>query len=203
MPVAVDPLPRQPAAQAFAAAMFAAEHAPARAGDLGSDLSSAFPITALITSAPSPLPAPADARAPVLDLRGNEWIGEMIETIEQLRDAAGPASAGTTETRLRLAPDALGSVDVAIRQEGEQLSVRITAETQAARTILADAAPKLAELAEARGLKLGSSPTEHSSGGGLADRQPRQQQQSNQPTRPASAFRAEDAHASPALTRIA
>jgi hypothetical protein len=198
-----DPLPRPLAAQAFARAMFAAERAPTPLLDPLADIASTFQINPLAAPGPAVVHAVVDARAPVLDLRGTAWMGEMIETIEQLRDAAGPAFAGATETRLRLAPDSLGSIDVAIRQEGEQLSVRITAETQIARTILAEAAPKLAEMAEARGLKLGQPGAEHVGGGNLADRQPRQQQPSNQAARPAPINAADDAPASPALTRIA
>nr|WP_244655521.1 flagellar hook-length control protein FliK [Sphingomonas sp. CFBP 13603] len=67
-----------------------------------------------------------------------------------LRDAAN-----ATDTRIRLIPDALGAIDVSMRKDGDTVHVHFNAEQAATRTLLADAQPRLAELAEARGLKLG------------------------------------------------
>jgi flagellar hook-length control protein FliK len=57
--------------------------------------------------------------------------------------------------------------------------VHFTAENPATRQLLADAAPRLAELAEARGLKLGQSSVDSGSG------ERGQQQQPNHPSTPA------------------
>lgn len=95
-----------------------------------------------------PLSAPGSL--PVIDTRRQEWIGALAERIDMLREAAGPR-----ETSIRLSPDALGAVDVSVSQDGDRVNVRITAETPAARALLAEAQPRLAELAEARGLRLG------------------------------------------------
>ncbi|UZK68881.1 flagellar hook-length control protein FliK [Sphingomonas sp. S1-29] len=78
------------------------------------------------------------------------WIDAMIDRIETLRD-----TAGARETRIRLTPDALGAVEVTIRETAEGVQLQLTADTPAARALLAEAAPRLAEMADARGLKLG------------------------------------------------
>ena len=154
-----QPAAPQPAAQAFAAAMFAADRAaPARpeADDPAGDLAAAFPLSGLggnVPATPLAVHAVAPSTAGTLDMTRDNWMGTMIERIETLT-----AEGGTRETRMRLAPDALGQVDIAIRQDASgAIEVRIAADTPQARAILADAAPRLAEMAEQRGLKLGGS----------------------------------------------
>jgi flagellar hook-length control protein FliK len=82
-------------------------------------------------------------------MRQERWPHAMIERIEMLRDAAD-----AVDTRIRLVPDALGAIDVSVKTEGDTVRVHFNAEQAATRTLLADAQPRLAELAEARGLKL-------------------------------------------------
>ena len=91
----------------------------------------------------------ADAQQAPLDMRQDRWPHAMIERIEMLRDAAD-----AVDTRIRLVPDALGAIDVSVKTDGDTVRVQFTAEQAATRTLLADAQPRLAELAEARGLKL-------------------------------------------------
>lgn len=91
----------------------------------------------------------ADAQQAPLDMRQERWPHAMIERIEMLRDAAD-----AVDTRIRLVPDALGAIDVSVKTEGDTVRVHFNAEQTATRTLLADAQPRLAELAEARGLKL-------------------------------------------------
>ncbi|WP_448659845.1 flagellar hook-length control protein FliK [Sphingomonas sp. CJ99] len=93
----------------------------------------------------TPVVAPA---APALDLDAREWMTSMIDRIETLR------SEGRQEIRIRLTPDALGAVDIRLVERDGETEVRISADHAAARATLAEAAPKLAELAEARGLRL-------------------------------------------------
>ncbi|MES2444456.1 MAG: flagellar hook-length control protein FliK [Pseudomonadota bacterium] len=114
-------------------------------------------IAALATSsatAEAPRPhlvlATPDAQQPALDMNRHDWMTSMVERIEALRD-----TPGTRETSIRLSPDALGTVDISIRHEGDRVHVRFSADTPAARAALAEAQPRLAELAESRGLKLG------------------------------------------------
>ena len=99
---------------------------------------------------PHAVSAAADVQQSALDTRRQEWMGKMVEQIEALRDPAP-----VRETRLSLAPEALGKVDVSIRHDGDRVHVHFATETPAARQLIADAQPRLSELAEARGLKLG------------------------------------------------
>jgi flagellar hook-length control protein FliK len=91
----------------------------------------------------------ADAQQAPLDMRQDRWPHAMIERIEMLRDAAD-----AVDTRIRLVPDALGTIDVSVKKDGDTVHVHFNAEQAATRTLLAEAQPRLAELAEARGLKL-------------------------------------------------
>jgi flagellar hook-length control protein FliK len=110
-------------------------------------------------SAPG-IAAPADMQQAALDTRRHEWMGAMIDRIETMRDASN-----TGDTRIRLAPAALGQVDISIRHEGDRIHVHFATETQAARQLLTDAQPRLNELAEARGVKLGQTTVDSGTAG--------------------------------------
>ncbi|WP_162184750.1 flagellar hook-length control protein FliK [Sphingomonas hengshuiensis] len=181
------PAPTQPAADpatsapvlttvaALAAPLFQALAEPAAPRRAQRDPLATAPLAALDATAATPAIAPAaQTQDGTLDLRRQEWTGQMIERIEALRDA-GPVR----ETRIRLAPDALGTVDVSIRNEGDRVHVRFAADTPAARQALADAQPRLADLAEARGLRLGQ--TSVDSGGAGQGNAARQQWQETPP----------------------
>lgn len=118
----------------------------------------------------------ADAQQAPLDMRQDRWPHAMIERIEMLRD-----TADAVDTRIRLVPDALGAIDVSVKKDGDTVHVHFNAEQAATRTLLADAQPRLAELAEARGLKLAQGSM---SDGGAQQRAPAAPQT---PNRPASA----------------
>ncbi|MCX8477663.1 MAG: flagellar hook-length control protein FliK [Sphingomonas sp.] len=129
---------------------------------------------------PHAVAAAAEVQQGALDMRRQEWMGQMVEQIEALRDA-GPAR----ETRLSLSPEALGKVDVSIRQDGDRIHVHFATETQAARQLIADAQPRLAELAEARGVRLGQTSVDSGTGQGAPrDRQPDLPPQSFAPRAP-------------------
>lgn len=165
-PVTPPPQPvAQPAAQAFAAAMFAAERPARRERSEAPVEAGVLPTAPLAPAQPPAAPVAVDPRAPI-DLGRDDWMGTMIERIETLR-----SDGGARETRLRLAPDALGTVDVSISHDAEgAVRIHIVAESPQARAILADAAPRLAEMAEARGLKLGGGGAEAGTGGDAGQR---------------------------------
>jgi hypothetical protein len=141
------------------------------------------------TAVPAPVTAP-------LDLRQDRWPFQMVDRIERLRDAVD-----AVDTRIRLIPDALGSIEVAVKRDGDIVHVHFTAEQAATRTLLQDAAPRLAEAAEARGLKLGQTAV-GGDGSQPNGRQPQPQQPSAPaPARPRSAAAAVDEDATD--TRIA
>ncbi|KQN16232.1 flagellar hook-length control protein FliK [Sphingomonas aurantiaca] len=154
MPAAVQPQPGTvaSASQVFGAAIRAATK-PRDERD-AADPSMVSPTAGTPVSAPTI--ATAAAQQAPLDMRQERWPHAMIERIEILRDAA---DAG--DTRIRLVPDALGAIDVALKQDGDTVHVHFHAEQGATRALLQEAQPRLVELAEARGLKLGQ--------GGLGD----------------------------------
>lgn len=179
--IAVSTLP-QPAGQLFASARAIAgswrEHARGEARDsleVPTSFASATPIELRERAI---VQATADAAHTALDLTADSGLQRMIDRIETLRDAA---DAG--DTRVRLIPDALGSIDVAVRQEGERVHVRFTAEHEATRALIAEAQPRLTELAAARGVRIGDTSVSTGGGGGGATPQPR----SAPPRAPASA----------------
>ncbi len=147
-PTAIQPQPGTvaSASQVFGAAIQAATKA--------RDERDTTDPTAPSVAAGAPILAPAiktaEAQQAPLDMRQERWPHAMIERIEILRDAAD-----ATDTRIRLVPDALGAINVSMRKDGDTVHVHFNAEQVATRTLLADAQPRLAELAEARGLKLG------------------------------------------------
>ncbi len=121
-----------------------------------------------------------------LDMGRHGWPQAMIERIEALRDAVD-----ATDTSIRIVPDKLGTIDISVRRDGEVTHVHFAAEQAQTRTILADAQPRLAELADARGLRLGQSSID----AGTGQQQPQHQrpQAAFAPAAPARAPRREDA----------
>ena len=136
-----------------------------------------------------------------IDTRRAEWIETMVARIETAREAA----EGAGPTRLRLAPAALGGVEVAIRHEGERVHLHFQTETAAARQLLSEAQPRLAEIAEARGLRLGqTSVADGQAGpGGHDPGQRRRPEPAPPPSRPAPTRAADAAATADADARIA
>jgi len=173
-PEAVQPQPGMvaSAAQVFGAAIQAATKTrdAEKTGALDTAVLSA-------TVAPAPSIAIATAQQAPLDMRQDRWPHAMIERIEMIRDAA---DAG--DTRIRLIPDALGAIDVSVKSVGDTVHVHFNAEQAATRTLLADAQPRLAELAEARGLKLGQGAPGDSNASNGQQRAPTSPHIPNRPT---------------------
>ncbi|MFA6123372.1 flagellar hook-length control protein FliK [Sphingomonas sp.] len=171
--IAVSTTP-QPAGQVFAAAIAAAtawrdrvglrEDGDVRNPEAGITLAPTLDLQGAVA-----VQATGKANGAPLDLGQDQGLQRVIDHIETLRD-----NADAHDTRIKLTPDALGSVDVAVRQEGDRVHVRFTAEHEATRALIAEAQPRLAELAAARGVRIGdTSVTADPSGGGNAStRQP-------------------------------
>lgn len=152
--------------------------------------------------APHQVVAKAAVPEAVIDTRRAEWIETMVARIETAREAADAAGG---PTRLRLAPAALGGVEVAIRHEGERVHLHFQTETAAARQLLSEAQPRLAEIAEARGLRLGqTSVADGQAGQGGHDPGPRRPlEPAPPPSRPAPSRAAAADAAADADARIA
>lgn len=103
-----------------------------------------------------------------------QTLTAMIDRIETLI-ADGPDS--TRETRVKLTPDALGEVSLRLIETDRGIEVAIDAAAPEARAMLAEAAPRLAEMAEARGLRL----SPQMAGGDAGDARHRAPQQQPQP----------------------
>ncbi|WP_294319167.1 flagellar hook-length control protein FliK [uncultured Sphingomonas sp.] len=117
----------------------------------------AIPTTGAIAAPDAAVPRPvaptAHAANPTLDTRQPQWVEGMIDRITTLREASDTNGG---ETRIRLSPDALGDVEVAIRTGDDgKLHVHFNSDNADAGRLLAEAQPRLVQMAEARGLKLG------------------------------------------------
>lgn len=136
------------------------------------------------------------AGAPVVDTSRADWLQSMIERIGEIRH-----EGGAREAQIRLAPDALGTVDIRIEQRDDRIHVTMTAETAQARALLAEASPRLQDMAEARGLRL----TQSSVDAGQSQNQQRRQggDAPGTPAAPASARRATDPETARSQDRIA
>lgn len=107
------------------------------------------------------VPATGQGQDAALDTRDQQWTAKMIDRIEALQGASP-----VRETKLSLMPEGLGKVDIAIRQDDAgSLHVEFSTDTQAARQLIADAQPKLAEIAQERGIRLGSTSVESNASG--------------------------------------
>lgn len=111
-----------------------------------------------------------DTKHVPLDLRDDNGLQRMIDRIETLRD-----DAYARDTRIRLVPDALGAVDVAVRRSGDALHVHFSAENAATRALIADAQPRLLELADARGVRIAGASVDSGASGGGQHARPRSQ----------------------------
>lgn len=77
-----------------------------------------------------------------------EWLDSLAKDIA--RTAAGEGGA----LRFRLNPENLGSLRVEITQQANGSAVRLTADTEAARAIIAEAQPRLVAEARANGVRI-------------------------------------------------
>lgn len=177
-----------PAFRLFAEAIHAARR-DERAGD---------PLAPAPVATIDPTRAALPVGGAMLDMTDRRWPHAMIDRIEALRDAAS-ASADAADTSIRLVPASLGVIDVSVRRDGDTVHVHFNAEQAATRALLTEAQPRLAELAEARGLKLGQASV------GAGTDQNAQRHPAQQPARilaaPAPAVR--DDEADTATTRVA
>lgn len=165
-----------PAATATAMPMIAADLIPAEHRPRIATTATVPVVDPASIGLSAPVEAPSRIAEPApIDTGRADWIEGMIEQIDVLREAHAEGT-GETTTRIRLSPDALGGIEIMLTGEGEAIDVRIHADTAAARTMLAEAAPRLTDMAEARGLKLAQGDA-----GQSGQHQAQRQQQPDQP----------------------
>lgn len=172
-----------PAAQVFAAAIQQVVRDERRLDSPEPAIASIAPTTDLAAHA---VAAAENSRHAALDMARETWPAKMIERIEMMRDAMD-----AVDTSIRLVPDKLGTIDVSLKQDGDTVAVQFTAQQPDTRQLLAEAQPKLAELAEAKGLKLSA----QTSDGGQQQQQQRAPAAAPQTTRPVRAASHDDAAA--------
>lgn len=170
-----------PAAQVFAAAIHRAARDDRPASPADVLIAGVVPTTDV---APHAVGAIEGMRHAALDMAHEAWPTKMIERIEMLRDAMN-----AVDTSIRLVPDKLGTIDVTLRRDGDAVAVHFNAQQAETRQLLADAQPKLAELAEAKGLKL-SAQAGQVGHGGQGDGGQQQQHQRAPSSAPLSTNRA-------------
>ena len=120
------------------------------------------PATMLTAIAPDPaltaLPIAQDAPQPQdvaqqlieheLDLaQDGEWLDQLARDIARSGSSEAPM-------RFRLHPQTLGHLQVEVSQGDRGAAIRLTVETEAARTIIADAQPRLVAEARAQGVRV-------------------------------------------------
>jgi flagellar hook-length control protein FliK len=105
-----------------------------------------------------------------LDLAADgAWLDQLAKDIAAAGEDGAPL-------RFRLNPETLGSLRVEVTQQRDGAAIRLTADTEAARAIIADAQPKLIAEARAQGVRI--SETHVDLGQGSASGDPRRQQAS-------------------------
>ena len=85
-----------------------------------------------------------------------EWLDQLAKDIAR--------TGGDGQLRFRLNPEHLGSLHVELTQGAAGASVRLTADTEAARTIIADARPQLIAEARAQGVRIAEAHVDLGSG---------------------------------------
>jgi flagellar hook-length control protein FliK len=144
------------------------------------DISASAAFTLSAAPAPAPLASaqPRETAAPApdraLDLAGDAaWLDRLARDIAQ---AAG--NEGTI--RFRLHPQTLGHLRVELSQGDHGTSVRLTADTEQARSILADAQPRLVAEARAQGVRIAESHVDLSGSDRSFSDDPRRQEATSQ-----------------------
>lgn len=173
-----------PAAPADGVAIDASSLAPAAAIDAATPAPATFApalpqtsATPAATISTAPLPDVQQAvLAQQLDLaRDSAWLDQLARDISAAADKDG-------KLRFQLNPEHLGSLDIEVVRGQDGNSIRLSAETEAARQILADAQPRLIAEARAQGMKisethvdLGGQGSTNGGGRGSQDGQPHPQ----------------------------
>lgn len=118
------------------------------------------PAETLSIAQPGVEPAPA-LELPIeaqLDLaRDGEWLDQLAKDIAR-------TATGDGTLRFKLNPEHLGSLQVEVTQGAAGASVRLTADTEAARTLIADARPQLIAEARAQGVRIAEAHVDLGSG---------------------------------------
>lgn len=162
------------------------------------------PWSPAVSAAPRPT-EPAAIRTEVpdqavdraLDLaRDGEWLDRLARDISSSADRDGTL-------RFRLNPQALGQLRVELSQGEHGTNIRMSVDTEAARTILADAQSRLVSEARAQGVRIGETQVDLSGSDQHMSGDPRRQEEARHSPmiRTAPAATERDAQSRPARSR--
>ncbi|MBW8910801.1 MAG: flagellar hook-length control protein FliK, partial [Sphingomonas sp.] len=146
---------------------------------------------AAVTSAAAPtdgVPVATQAEQSLarhLDLaRDNQWLDRLARDISQAASQQG-------HLKFQLNPEHLGALTVEIANSASGTAIRMTADTDQARTIIADAQPRLLAEVRAQGLRVSESHVDlNQQGGGSSASAQGQQRQSSENHKPFAATQA-------------
>ncbi len=149
--------------------------APVASATIAAATEPALQPASVARSAPQ-MPQPADqAVERELDLaHESEWLDRLARDIVRSGSADGPM-------RFKLHPQTLGHLRVELTQGDQGTTVRLIAETEAARAIIADAQPRLLQEARAQGVRIAHAEVDLASTGHQASGDPRRQEDERQP----------------------
>ncbi len=159
-----------------------------------SDLPTPLPLAPTQPMALASLQSTAQASAPAelliehqLDLAADgAWLDQLARDIAAAGEEGAPL-------RFRLNPETLGSLRVEITQARDGAAIRLTADTEAARAIIADAQPRLLAEARAQGVRIAEAHVDLGQGGASADSRRQQAPQSEPQLRTARLLQGEPA----------
>lgn len=143
-------------------------------------------VVADVSPTQAAMPSVADAAIAtrLTVARDGQWLDQLARDIARTATRDG-------ELRFQLNPEHLGSLAVEMRQTADGTALRLSADTEAARQIIADAQPKLVAEAKAHGVRIAEAHVDL--GGGRADAQGRQPQQHQPQPAPSTHIRREPA----------
>lgn len=130
--------------------------------------SAAFELPTMESVQPAAQPAELMIEQQLELASDGEWLDQLA------RDIATGAS-GKVPLRFRLNPEHLGSLRVELTQDRGGTAVRLTADTEAARAIIADAQPRLLAEARAQGLRISEAQVDLAGRGGSGSADARRQ----------------------------
>lgn len=145
------------------------------------------PATTVDRLAERLLPRHAEPARGFVEVDPARFLHRVARAFEAARERGG-------DVRLRLHPPELGALKLEVRMVGEQLTARLEAETQAARTLLLDSLPQLRERLAEQGLKVERFDVE------LSDRRPPDQPQGRPDHRPPDGGAERPRRPTPAVT---
>jgi flagellar hook-length control protein FliK len=144
------------------------------------DVATAAALASATAPAPTPIATPqpretaAPAAGPTLDIANDaEWLDRLARDIAQ-------ASGNEGTIRFRLHPQTLGHLRVELSQGDHGTSIRLTADTEQARAILADAQPRLVAEARAQGVRIAETHVDLSGSDRQFSGDPRRQDETRQ-----------------------